>query len=161
LTLPPAFRFAPQAAQQASLQALMPIGDPAYVALSSAALHGAPTLAAALARIDASRAAASRARAERQPEVNGSASANGSRPSDAEIPIPSFPGVEIDRTRTTFGTTLSARWDADLFGRLRASQRAARARIDAAGADAAAVRLALLADIAGSVTDWRTLGRAR
>jgi outer membrane protein TolC len=34
---------------------------------------------------------------------------------------------------------------------------AALARIDAAGADAAAIRLALLAEVAASVTDWRTL----
>ncbi len=56
-----------------------------------------------------------------------------------------------------YGANLTASWDPDLFGRLRASERAALARIDASGADAAGVRLALIADIAAAVIDWRTL----
>jgi NodT family efflux transporter outer membrane factor (OMF) lipoprotein len=143
--------------QQASLQSLMPVSDPAYMALSSAALEAAPTLASALARIDIARAGASRASAERLPEVTGAASAEGSRSSEAQNPIPPLSGIQIDRTRTIFGANLAARWDADLFGGLRARQRAALARIDAASGEAAAVRLALLAEIAANITDWRTL----
>jgi NodT family efflux transporter outer membrane factor (OMF) lipoprotein len=157
VTLPPAFRFAPDGAVQASLHSLMPTPDPAYAALSGAALADAPTLTAALARIELARAEASRARADRLPEIDGSLSADRSRASTAQVAAPPIPGVEIDRTRTSFGANLTARWDADLFGGLRARQRAALARIDSASADAAAVRLALLAEIAGSVTDWRTL----
>lgn len=157
VSLPPAFRFAPDTAAQGSLAALVPTGDPAYRALSAAALADSPTLAAALARIDGARALADRARAERLPAVDGSASVERSRTSSAQIGIPDLPGAEIGRTRTLYGANLTARWDADLFGGLRARQRAALARIDAADADAAAVRLALLAEIAGSVTDWRTL----
>ena len=157
VVLPPAFRFAPEGMAQASLQSLMPVSDPAYFALSAAAFADAPTLAAALARIDLARAEASRARADRLPEVRGTATLDRSRASEAQVAAPAIPGVEMDRTRTSFGANLTARWDADLFGGLRARQRAALARIDAASADAAAVRLALLAEIAGSVTDWRTL----
>jgi NodT family efflux transporter outer membrane factor (OMF) lipoprotein len=157
VNLPPAYRFAPDGRVQASLDTLMPATDPAYVALSGAALANAPTLAAVLARIDIARAEASRTRADRFPEVNGSATVDRSRASEAQVAAPPVPGVEIDRTRTSFGANLTARWDADLFGGLRARQRAALARIDAAGADAAAVRLALLAEVAGGVTDWRTL----
>ena len=50
-----------------------------------------------------------------------------------------------------------ASWDPDIFGQLRAQERAALARIDATSASAGAVRNALLAEIAGSVIDWRTL----
>jgi multidrug efflux system outer membrane protein len=157
VSLPPAFRFSPDAASQGSLAALLPRDDTAFRALSAAALAGAPTLDAALARIEAARALAYRARAERLPAVDGGLSAQGSRASSAQTPVPDIPGIDIDRTRTTFGANLSARWDADLFGGLRARQRAALARIDAAGAEAAAVRLALRAEIAASVTDWRTL----
>lgn len=157
VTLPPAFRFAPDGAVQASLHSLMPTPDPAYAALSGAALADAPTLAAALARIELARAEGSRARADRLPEIDGSLSADRSRASTAQVAAPSIPSVEIDCTRTSFGANLTARWDADLFGGLRARQRAALARIDSASADAAAVRLTLLAEIAGSVTDWRTL----
>lgn len=157
VTLPAAFRFAPQGAVRTDLQSLLPVSDPAYSALARTALADAPTLAAALARIDLARAQASRTRADRLPQVDGAASVQGSRASAAEVPLPPIAGVEVDTVRTTFGANLTARWDADLFGGLRARQRAALARVDAAGADAAAVRLALLAEIAGSVTDWRTL----
>ncbi|WP_205478911.1 efflux transporter outer membrane subunit [Sphingomonas arenae] len=157
VVLPSAFRFAPDQATQANVKSLLPLSDPAYVALSAAALADSPTLAAALARIDIARAEASRARADRLPEVDGALSAERSRASAAQTAAPDIPGVDIDRTRTSFGANLTAVWDADLFGGLRARQRAALARIDAADADAAAVRLALRAEIAGSVTDWRTL----
>jgi NodT family efflux transporter outer membrane factor (OMF) lipoprotein len=63
----------------------------------------------------------------------------------------------IDTTQVSYGANITASWDADLFGRLRAQERAALARIDAASASASAVRLALLAEIAASVVDWRAL----
>ncbi len=157
VTLPPAFRFAPDAAASGSLARLIPADDPAYRQLAAAALADAPQLAGAIARIDIARAQADRARAERLPALEGSLGVERSRTSTAQTPIPPIPGLEIDRTRTIYGANLVARWDADLFGGLRARQRGALARIDAAGADAVAVRLALLAEIAGSVSDWRTL----
>lgn len=158
VTLPPAFRFAPDAGAEADLAALMPTADPAYVALTAAAMRDSPTLAAALARIDLARARSSRADAERLPSIEGAVSGNRQRSSAATSNIPAIPGVgEPDLTRTQIGANLTALWDLDLFGQLRALQRAAVARVDAAGADAAAVRLALLSEIAASVTDWRTL----
>nr|WP_294168407.1 efflux transporter outer membrane subunit [uncultured Sphingomonas sp.] len=157
VSLPPAFRFAPDAAVRGSLATLIPLDDPAYRGLASAAFADAPQLAAAVARIDVARAQADRARAERLPALDGSLSADRSRASTAQTPIPPLPGIEIDRTRTSYGANLTARWDADLFGGLRARQRGALARIDAADADAVAVRLALFAEIAGNVSDWRTL----
>lgn len=157
VSLPPAFHFAPDPVTRASVASLLPSNDPAFVALADAAVRDAPTLAAAIARIDAARANADRGRAERLPQVDAAASVASSRSSTAQTGIPAIPGISIDRTRTSYGANLTARWDADLFGGLRAQQRAALARLDAAGADAAAVRLALLAEIAGSVVDWRTL----
>jgi NodT family efflux transporter outer membrane factor (OMF) lipoprotein len=56
-----------------------------------------------------------------------------------------------------YGANVSASWDPDIFGRLRGQARAARIRVDAADSDAAAVRLALTADIAAAVLDLRTL----
>jgi NodT family efflux transporter outer membrane factor (OMF) lipoprotein len=52
------------------------------------------------------------------------------------------------RDRTLFTADLSASFDPDVFGRLRASTRAAGLRLDAADADAQAVRLTLVTDIA-------------
>jgi len=51
--------------------------------------------------------------------------------------------------------------DPDVFGRLRAQERAARLRINAADADAAAVRLALTSEIAAAIIDLRTLAARR
>ena len=56
-----------------------------------------------------------------------------------------------------YGANLVASWDLDLFGRLKAQERAALARVDSAGAAANGVRLALISEIATSIIDWRTL----
>jgi len=56
--LPQAFFFAPEATTGAALAALMPQSDPAYATLSQAALAEGPSLAEALARIDAATAQA-------------------------------------------------------------------------------------------------------
>lgn len=157
VTLPPAFMFAPDSPTQASVAALLPQDDAAYRGLSELALADAPTLGAALARIDAARAGADRARAERLPSVTAGASVEGTRTNPNQFGAALPPGISIDTTRVTYGANLNASWDVDLFGQLRAQERAARLRVDAATADAAAVRLALLSEIAGSVIDWRTL----
>jgi NodT family efflux transporter outer membrane factor (OMF) lipoprotein len=67
------------------------------------------------------------------------------------------PGVAFDTERVSYAANLTARWDLDIFGRLKAQQRAALARVDAADASARGVRIALLSEIAASVIDWRTL----
>lgn len=154
--LPPAFVLAPEGANVQSLAALLPIQDPAFAALSAAALSEAPTLAAALARVERARAETARARADRLPTVNGSASVERERSNAAQF---GPAGSAIDPWQTNYGINLSAAWDTDLFGQLRARQRAEQERLDAAGADAAAIRLALRAEIATTVIDWRTLER--
>ena len=63
------------------------------------------------------------------------------------------PGADRDTFQALSVT--SASWDIDIFGGLRASQRAASSRLEAAGADASAVRLALECDVALAVTDYR------
>ncbi len=155
--LPASFAYAPEAAVSARVTGLLPQGDPAFADLAVRAMADAPSLAQAIARIDRARAVSDRAGASRMPQVGVSASAQGSRinPAQFSTNIPS--SVSIDTERVSYGASLTAAWDPDLFGRLRAQERAAIARIDAAGADAAAVRLALMAEVAGAVIDWRTL----
>lgn len=133
---------------------LIPLGDPAFVSLAGAAMDDAPTLAAALARVEAARAGIRGARASRLPNVEAGGSASVQRSSSAMFgSLP--PGIDFDRDRTVFEGSVDASWDADLFGRLRASERAARARFRAATAEAEAVRLALVTDIARAVVDYR------
>ncbi len=155
--LPASFAFQPDTGTAASVEALLPQNDPAWRDLSALALADAPRLAEAIARIDAARAGARLAGANRLPSLSANASITGQRINPAQFGGALPPGVNIDRDQVIYGANLVAAWDPDIFGRLRAQERGALARIDAAGADAAAVRLALLGEIAGAVVDWRTL----
>lgn len=154
--LPAAFFFTPSAAEQSGLAALMPANDPAYAALSKAALAEAPSLAEAAARVEAARAGASRAGAERLPNVTADGSVRQNRINPAQFGPAGQQGL-IPSEQTFYGANITASWDPDIFGRLKAQERAALARIDAASAQAQGVRLALLAEIAASVIDWRVL----
>lgn len=128
--------------------------DPALARLIEAALAGSPDLAAALARIDQARAGLRASEAERMPALNGSAGVTYNRTSTQEFGFqapagaPAGQGPQIDRERILYRAGLEGSWDADLFGRLAAERRAAAARLDAAGHDAAAVRLSLVTDVA-------------
>lgn len=154
--VPDAYFFAPDAGTQSSLAALMPVNDPAYRALSDAATAGAPSLAEAAARIEAARAGARRAGAERLPNITADGDITRSRINTAQFGTAGEQGL-IPEEQTSYGANITASWDPDIFGRLRAQERAALARVDAASAQAQGVRLALLAEIAASVTDWRVL----
>ncbi|MEP0189032.1 MAG: efflux transporter outer membrane subunit [Erythrobacter sp.] len=155
-TLPEVFLYQPDATTRATLAQLLPQDD-AYIALSKAALDRSPTLAQAIAQIEAARAGAKRAGANRLPSVTADRSIVGTRTNPNQFGGSAAQGGFIDPNRVSFGTNLTASWDPDLFGRLKAQERAAIARIDAASASSAGVRLALLSEIAGSVIDWRTL----
>lgn len=158
ITLPAAFTFAPDQQVQREMARLLPSDDPAFKILAGITLDDAPLLAEARARVEAVRASSRRAGRERLPSVDVAASVE-----HAETNPNQFGGAGpfIDNTRTTYGANVTARWDIDLFGRLSANERAAKATLDAAGADAAAVRVALFSEIAASVIDWRTLSARR
>jgi NodT family efflux transporter outer membrane factor (OMF) lipoprotein len=154
--LPPAFFYQPEGAAGAELAALMPQGDPAWRTLSEAAIAEGPSLAEALARIDSARAGARRAGADRLPNITADGDVTRNRINPAQFGQAGQQGF-IPREQSSYGANIVASWDPDLFGQLKAQERAAIARIDAASAQAQGVRLALLAEIAASVTDWRVL----
>ncbi len=126
------------------------LSDPALARLIDAALANAPDLAAAAARIESARATVRARSADRTINVGASSGLTASRAADAEgigsgnLP----PGISVDRDRVTGRVGVDASYDVDLFGRLAADRRAALSRLDAATADAAAVRLALVTDVA-------------
>ncbi len=155
--LPAEFMFATSGNTQTSLEALLPTQDPAFAALSKRALENSPTLAEALARVDAARAGANRAGAELLPNIGADASIAASRTNPAQFGADLPAGVSFDTKQTAYAANLTASWDLDIFGQLRARERAALARVDAANASAAAVRSALLSEIAATVIDWRTV----
>ena len=154
--LPEAFLFQPDAATGSALAALMPGSDPAYRALSEAAISNAPSLAEAAARIESARAGARRAGAERLPNITADGNVRQNRINTAQFGQAGQQGF-IPAEQTSYGANITASWDPDVFGQLKAQERAALARIDAASAQAQGVRLALLAEIAASVTDWRVI----
>ncbi len=155
--LPSEFVYSPDDGQSGALADLLPNKDPAFDALSRVALESAPSLSEALARVDAARAQARRAGAERLPNIAADASVAATRTNPAQFGSDLPPSINFDTEQTSYGANIVGSWEVDLFGRLKASERAAIARIDAATASADAVRLALLAEIAGAVIDWRTL----
>ncbi len=155
VSVPSAFVYSPPQESRAALAALLPNDDPAFQSLTAAIDADAPDLRVALARVDAARAALRAAGAARAPNIGVEGSGNIARSSENAVTnLP--PGFAIDRTNSNFASSINASWDLDLFGRLRASQRAASLRLDAADADARAVRLALVTDIARAVVDYRT-----
>ncbi|MEL7447417.1 MAG: efflux transporter outer membrane subunit [Pseudomonadota bacterium] len=154
--LPEAFFYQPDRTTQASLGSLLPYRDPAFLDLAKLGLDGSPSLAEAVARIDTARAGARRAGAERLPRLDADGSVTGTRTNPNQFGDLGSTGL-IDTEQVSYGANLVASWDADVFGALRAQERAAVARIDAASASAQAVRIALIAEIAASVVDWRTL----
>lgn len=155
VTAPSAFVYAPPVESRATLATLLPNEDPAFQSLLTAVETQAPDLQVALARVDAARAALRAAGAARAPNIGVEGNASYARSSENAVTnLP--PGFTIDPTNSNFSTGINASWDLDLFGRLRASQRAASLRLDAADADARAVRLALVTDIARAVVDYRT-----
>lgn len=159
--LPESFAWLPPEAVASDLAQLLPQQDPAWQALSQRVLADSPTLGEALARVEAARAGAVRAGAERLPSLGVNGSVTGQRTSPNQFGSDLPPGVAFDTERVAYSANLTASWDLDLFGRIKAQERAALARLDAAGADAAAVRLALLAEVAGAVIDWRTVQARR
>lgn len=154
LSVPSSFAYAPSQETRAVLDTLLPNDDPAFTALLTAVDTEAPDVQVALARVDAARAALRASGAARAPNLGISGNSGSTRISEnavANLP----PGLVIDPSNSNFSAGINASWDLDIFGRLRASQRAAGLRLNAADADARAVRLALVTDIARAVIDYR------
>jgi len=154
--LPEEFIYSPETEEAASMAQLLPAYDPAFAVFAELALQDAPSLAEAVARVDAARANASGAGAARLPSVGASASVTANRTNPAQFGGDLPGGAAFDTERTSYAGNLTASWEIDIFGRLKASERAALARLDAASANSEAVRITLLAEIAGAVIDWRT-----
>jgi NodT family efflux transporter outer membrane factor (OMF) lipoprotein len=154
LKVPQQFIYLPPTEARGALEALLPNNDPAFAALVARVDAEAPDLQLALTRIEIARTGLKGAQAERQPRVDASVGASASRSSpNSALNVPN--NVPFDRTRTDYSLGVEATWDPDLFGRLKASARAAGLRLNAADADARAVRLAVVTDIARAVTDYR------
>ncbi|NIG36151.1 OprM [Pantoea sp. ICBG 828] len=124
------------------------LGDPAIDTLVASALIDNPTLAQAAARVDEARAGLGASRARRAPQLGGNGSLSRGK-SQGQTG-----GAEtINATTGSLGGSLA--WELDLWGRARATEDAARSRLDARNADADDARLSLAAQIADGVVALR------
>lgn len=117
------------------------------------ALANNPDLAAATYRIEQARAQAVAARADWFPNVGGSAGGSGSyRSVNAGQAAPGG-----DRTSESYDLTAQLSWELDLWGGIRRSNEAARARLLAAGYQRDAVQTTLVASIASAYIQLQNL----
>lgn len=128
-------------------------GDPLLAELVEQTLAANQTLQGALARYRRASALLAGARREQWPSVTANAGATESRPADIER---TPPGSGPDRVET-YRAGLTADWELDLFGRLRRMTESQRAELQAAEADVAAVRVALVGQLAASYFELRGL----
>jgi len=116
--------------------------DPVLIELVTEALANNPTLDAQLATREALFADARGARGTLWPTINGNFDAGASRT------VQIFAGQSIDFQNAIYGIGVSAAWEIDLWGRLRAGVRLADSELFIAEADVANARLSTAAQTA-------------
>lgn len=119
--------------------------DPVLTGLLGAAEAGSPSLAEAWASIVKARATLTEDRADRLPSVTADGSAQRAKQS-------ALGGTAIGNTLTG---TLDASWEVDLFGKLRRTQDAAAARVEARTDDWHDARVSLAAEVADDYVQYR------
>lgn len=117
-------------------------GDPRLDALIREALAHNPDLAAAAAGVEAAVAEARIAGADRWPTLDAGVSAARRQQVFVGLPIPGAAGP-LKSESDSFSASLNLSWELDLWGRLRATQRAAGQDLAAVRADYAAAALSL------------------
>lgn len=133
-------------------------GDPVLDTLVETALRDNFTIAEAGARLDRARAGIRAADGARLPAIGIDAEAGYARLSreDPQLgPAARLPGFE--RSQDRYAATIGAAWEVDLFGRLGARSREARADALASAAGLEAARLAVATEIAERYITLRLL----
>jgi NodT family efflux transporter outer membrane factor (OMF) lipoprotein len=137
-------------------------GDAQLSGLIEAAIASSPTMDEAAARVRRAEAATQQAGSRLRPEISASASAGASQQSTGSIDIDLPNGIALPhRWNDTAQASLSLTYDLDLWGRNRATLRAALSDTEAARADAAQARLTLSTGIAAAYGDLARLAAVR
>ncbi|MEO8280961.1 MAG: efflux transporter outer membrane subunit [Ideonella sp.] len=132
-------------------------GDPELDALQQRLIAGSPDLAAALARYQQARAAVGQVRASQLPSVGASLNTQRLEQSDRRPLRVLGPNSPDQYNSTTLGVDIG--YEVDLWGRVESQVSASVAGEQAAGADLAAARLVLQAQLADSMMQLRGLDR--
>ncbi len=131
--------------------------DPTLDELEGAALAQSPTIAAAVARVEETRARFGIVRADTRVAVTASGSARlVGETAEREIPVPGRPLAYRERG-DLYRAGVDAGFELDLWGRVKRSIESAEAQVAASEADQRAVRLVLTAEVAQAYFTWRTL----
>lgn len=112
------------------------------------ALHNSPSIEVVAARLEQAIARSVIAGAERYPQIGASLDGGRRKQNFIGLPFPREDGQVVSVTTTTWGVALNVSWEADLWGRIRAGHRAARADAAAVALDLEAARLSLAAQTA-------------
>jgi outer membrane protein, multidrug efflux system len=126
-------------------------GDPALDRLVTEALAANQDLAAAAARVEEARALAGIARADRFPEVTGTATGSRTRLSKETLNLP--PEVVIPLEIDRYRAAVNVSYELDFWGRLRRLAEAARAELLASEEGRRNVELALVSEVAAAYFD--------
>lgn len=129
-------------------------GDADLDRLVEEALSQNHDLSVAVARVDAAAAQARIAGADAYPTLGLGVSGQRAKRNFIGFPIPGAGDRVLSTTSTNLGLSLETGWEADLWGRLRARQRAAVAELTATRADRRAAELSLSAAV---VRSWLSL----
>jgi multidrug efflux system outer membrane protein len=121
--------------------------DPLLDRLVADALAANTDIRVAVARLERARASLGGARSDRLPQTGIAASGVHGRASASQV----LPGAE--REGWTVDAGLNVAYEVDLFGRVHREIEAAKGEVGAADADAAAVRVAVVADTARAYAD--------
>jgi NodT family efflux transporter outer membrane factor (OMF) lipoprotein len=107
-------------------------------------------LEAVAARLDASAARVRIAGADQLPSVDAGVNASRRKQNFIGLPVPGQEGGVLTTHASSFGLSVNAAWEVDLWGRIRAGKVAALADMEAASADLEAFRLSLAGQTARS-----------
>ncbi len=133
------------------------LGDETLSTLIEEALTESPTIQLAQSRLRQARAQQAQAAAELWPTVSGSGSAAGRRSANRVFTPDGSQTVVNNIVTGSYGASLDASWEPDVFGTTRRGIDAARADLAATAADLQATHVSLAAEVALSYAELRTL----
>ncbi len=132
------------------------LADPELTSLIERALVANPDVRVAQARLRQARAQRLQTTADLLPSVTASGSASGRRTDGGATDSVNNP-TAVSSTIGSYGASIDAAWEPDVFGGTRRGIDAATADLQATAADLAATHVSLAAEVALTYADLRTL----
>lgn len=132
------------------------LADPTLTSLIARAVEGSPDARVAQARLQQARALQAQAAAELWPTVGAAGSTTVRRSGQRAVGLDGQTSI-VNVNTGSYGGSLDASWEPDIFGGNRQGRDSATADLQAVAADLAGIHVALAADVATSYLELRTL----